>query len=254
MKKIAAKQKKIATEGLVIKTIDQGESNRLIVILTKDIGVITAFAGGVRKPTSKLASGSGIFVYSSFNLTLSGDKYRVEEAVPIELFYNLRSDILKVACASYFCDIISEISPPGDSGTEYLPVILNALHLLSNTEKSVKLIKTVTEMRFMMAAGFAPNLCEASCGHNDGEICFDYLEGTLICRACSYKIEHFNGTVLNKTMLDTLKFITENDAKKVYNFTIPDKDLDYLNTVTENYIIAVTERRFKTLDFLKSVM
>ena len=252
MKKIVKKSKKIQTAGLIIKTIDVGESNRLLVIMTEDVGVITAFAGGVRKHTSKLASGCGLFVYSMFDLVNSGDRYRVEDASFKELFYNLRYDITSVALASYFCEILSNIALEGDDCKEYLPIMLNALHLLSKTDKDKYIIKTVTEMRLMIAAGFKPNLEQIECGHED-DLCFDYINGGLICRACSLKDPNFRGVILNKTTLDALRFICKN-GKNIYNFEIPKSDLLALNKISEQYVIATTEHHYKTLESLKELM
>ncbi len=237
----------------MIKTVDVGESNRLIVILTDSMGVITAFAGGVRKPKSRLSSGCGLFVYSQFDLTESGGKYRVDEAVPKELFYKLRFDIGSVALASYFCELLSLFAPEGSMSGEFLRPALNSFYLLSIGDKPKLLIKAVTEMRLMMLAGYTPDISDNSCGH-DGVSCFDYLNGNIICDSCARKTPYFKGHKLNQTLKDALRYITESDIKSAYNFTVPQKDLILLSQITESYIIEQTEYKCKTLAGVKELL
>lgn len=255
MKQVKA-QKKIKTEGLVIKTVDVNDSNRLIVILTNDMGIITAFAGGVKKPTSKLSAGCGLFVYSFFGLTKTGSNYRVDEVIPKELFYKIRYDIEGVALASYFCELVSGMSFEGDCSNELLRPLLNALYLITQKNKPLKLIKAVTEMRIMSAAGFMPDLSEISCGHNyeNSGVYLDFIGGVLICGNCAKKINGFKGKILNKTVLDALRYILNSDVKKCYSFNIPQNDLNNLCYITENYVIEQTERKCKTLSTLKELL
>ena len=152
--KTTKQSKKITTTGLVIKTVDVGESNRILTLLCKDIGVVSAFAGGVKKPTGKLTAGCSIFVYSQFVLTKTGERYRVDEAVPQELFFNLRYDIISVALASYFCELLARFSLEGTPGDAFLSPVLNGFYLLCKENPNHLLIKSVVELKLMCAAGF----------------------------------------------------------------------------------------------------
>lgn len=252
MKRVAKKSKKIQTNGIVIKTINVNESNRLLVILTDSLGVITAFAGGVRKPNNKNGGACGLFVYSSFILTETDGKYKVEEAFAKERFYDLRFDVTKVALSSYFCEILSVLIPEGTIAPEFIPCLLNALYLVTEGKKPLLQIKAVTEMQFMVLAGFMPNLEGFMCEHNENP-CFSYIDGGIVCDKCAKMQIGFKGHRLNKTLLDSLKFITESDSKKVYNFSIPEKDLEMLSNICENFVIEQIEYRCKTLDGFKQL-
>ena len=43
-------------EGIVIRTTDYGESNKIVVIYTREAGKIAGMARGAKKPSSRLAS------------------------------------------------------------------------------------------------------------------------------------------------------------------------------------------------------
>ena len=251
--KTTKQSKKITTTGLVIKTVDVGESNRILTLLCKDIGVVSAFAGGVKKPTGKLTAGCSLFVYSQFVLTKTGESYRVDEAVPQELFFNLRYDITSVALASYFCELLARFSLEGTPGDAFLSPVLNGFYLLCKENPNHLLIKSVVELKLMCAAGFMPDFTEISCGHKGG-VWFDYTGGNLVCDKCRAQNTRFVGAKLSKTVLDALSYIVESDIKKAFSFDIPLKDLKMLSNICEGYVAEQIEYRCKTLKSLKELL
>ena len=60
---------KFTTDGLIIKETNVGESDRAVIVLTRDRGVISAFASGARKPKSRNAAGTALLSYSSLTMT-----------------------------------------------------------------------------------------------------------------------------------------------------------------------------------------
>ena len=62
-------------KGLVVRTVDLGESDRLITIFTEKDGVITARARGARSYKSRKMSATMQFCYSDFVLFSASDKF-----------------------------------------------------------------------------------------------------------------------------------------------------------------------------------
>ena len=63
----------IVLNGIVLSSGLQGEYDRRLVILTREQGKITAFAKGVRRPSSQLISKTQLFVMGSI-YCISGKK------------------------------------------------------------------------------------------------------------------------------------------------------------------------------------
>ena len=101
---------KIQTPGLIIKETNIGENDKLLVILTHEHGIIRAFADGVRRMKSKNSAATSLLCYSNFTLYQSKDTYKVTDSSPIELFFDLRYNVLAYSnrASSYDnCFIIS---------------------------------------------------------------------------------------------------------------------------------------------------
>ena len=70
----------IVLTGMIIKTSDVGESDRRVVILTKERGKITAFARGAKRPKSTLVSATRLFVFGEFTLVEGSKSYSLIKA------------------------------------------------------------------------------------------------------------------------------------------------------------------------------
>ncbi|HOO26055.1 MAG TPA: DNA repair protein RecO, partial [Clostridiales bacterium] len=101
----------INTEGLVIRERSVGENDRLITVLTRDYGLVKAFANGAKRLKSRSQSATQLLAYSSFVFYQGRDSYTVNDARSIEIFFKLRQDIEKLSLAQYFCELAEELAP-----------------------------------------------------------------------------------------------------------------------------------------------
>ena len=59
----------LKTSGIVIKQVNYGEADRILTILTKDVGKIQVMARGVRRPRVPSLASTQLFCYSNFIFT-----------------------------------------------------------------------------------------------------------------------------------------------------------------------------------------
>ena len=114
----------LKTQGLIIKEQTVGESDRLVTILTRDEGVVRAFARRAKNLKDSKNAGTGLLCYSRLKLSRGRDTYNVNEAFPIEVFFDLRRDITALALAQYFCELSVELVPDGAESGDYLRLVL----------------------------------------------------------------------------------------------------------------------------------
>ena len=67
-------------KGLVIRTADIKESDRLVTIFTEEVGVVTALARGARSLKSRKMCSTMQYCYSRFILQKRGEYYYVKES------------------------------------------------------------------------------------------------------------------------------------------------------------------------------
>ena len=134
------------TTGLIIKEQKVGENDRLVTILTADLGLIRAFAPGALKVKSKNVAATSLLSFSELEIYQSKDTYKINSARSKEIFFGLRNDIASLSLAGYFCELLLNLAPVFEPAEEYLKLTLNCLYLLCENKKSKEFIKAVFEL------------------------------------------------------------------------------------------------------------
>ncbi|MBQ7295216.1 MAG: DNA repair protein RecO [Clostridia bacterium] len=237
------------TDGIIIREGATGEQDRIVTVLTRDRGVIKAFANGARNPKNKNVSSTGLLCYSDFliNKTQKGI-YVIREAIAKEVFFSLRSDIVRLSLAQYFAELTYELSPREENSGEYLSLLLNSIYLLSQGKRNLRQIKAVLEMRMLSIAGYMPSIVAcASCGSFESEtMFFSTVTGELFCEEC----KPLEKTVkLPLGVVTAIRHICFSESGKIFSFSLPEERITLLSDVTEKYLRNITARRYKTLDF-----
>ena len=246
---------KFTTQGLIIKQQNIGEQDRLVWVLTKDMGVLRAFVRGAKNIKNPKSAATDLLCYSSLTLFKGKDAYSVDEASPIRVFFDLRKDIVRMSLAQYFCELANYICPTEQSAECQLSLILNALHLLSESNKPPELIKACVELRLTALAGFMPDLvmCRTCGEYESDDMMFLLSRGSISCGGC-FALSPCDQVInLDRGILQALRHIVFSEDKKVFSFSLSDAGLNKLNYITETYLARVLEHDFPTLRFYKAI-
>lgn len=245
-------QTRFSAEGLIVKEMNVGESDRLITIFTREHGIIKAFASGAKNIKSKKAAGTSLLTYSAFQILNKKGTFRIYEATPIASFFTMGTDIEVLTLSQYFCELALEFAEDDVPNEELLRLFLNSLHFLTKEKRYPPLIKGITELRTAAICGYMPNLvaCDG-CGKFEENIMFLGLKnGKLYCEECK---KPDNCVAIDKTLLSALRHIVFSEFKNLYSFEIPPKSADMLSKITENYVITQTDYNFSALQFYNTI-
>ncbi len=240
------------TKGLIIRETITGEQNKIITVLTADYGVINACVFGAKKIQSRSGSGTQLFSYSELSFNKKNDKISVDSAKPVEVFFELRNDIEKIALAQYFAQLEEEFAPKNEQAEEYLRLILNSFSLMISGKRNLDLIKSVFEIYILALSGYMPDVIGCNgCGcFEDDEMFFDTQSGKICCKKCQ---KSGSGMLVNMDVIKAIRHICFSEPKKIFNFALPEKTLKILSEVSEKYLKNITQKNFKTLEFFHTI-
>lgn len=246
----------LKTPGIVIKEQKINQGDKLLTFLTRDHGVISAYANGSGRPKSRLASASELFAYSDLMFFHHRDRYIVDDADVIEIFFEIRSDIEKLSFASYCAELTASLSPTSEDSAEFLRLLLNTLHLTAKNKLPVSVLKPIFELRSLSISGFLPDLVACKgCGEYLGdEMLFSPLEGSLSCGACRKNETALSTWIpLSEGVLSAMRHIVYSDFEKLFSFRLNHAEHPLLMDCAEQYMLAQTERTYHSLEFFRSV-
>lgn len=241
----------LTTKGLIIREQTIGESDRLVTLLTAEFGLIKAFVRRAKSYKNQNLSSTSLFVYGDFTLYKGKDAYVIDNASPIEVFFDLRADIERLTLAQYFAQLTYQLGGEEQPSGEMLRLILNALHLLCKGTKNLKLIKSAVEMRMLCLGGYMPNILGCyRCGTYESPLMyFDIEEGCVYCEDCCRN----NAIPATLGVITAIRFISLSDISKVFSFTLSDENIDILSNICEKYILSRVDSKLTTLEFYKGL-
>ena len=240
-----------SSDAIVLKITKTGESDRLLTLLTRDRGIIKAFAKAADRPKNKLHMATNLFCYGRFTFYESVKSTKVEECDLNETFFNLQSDIGKLALAQYFNELMIEAAPVETEANDYLRLLLNSLYFLANDKKNPRVLKALFELRLASLSGYMPSLVAcAECGEFETEpMYFNHYTGELYCCVCKG-----NGTnAYPLEVISAMRHIVFSETDKLFALSVSDYSIHFLESVAEKYLTSVLKKDFRTLKFYKSI-
>lgn len=245
----------LTTKALVLREVNYKESDKILTVLTADEGKLTVSARGCRKKGNALAAACQLLVWSEMTLYEYRGRWAVREALSERQFQGVRSDLDKLALASYIAEVTETLAEEGQPEPELLSLTLNCLHGLDRMELHPEKIKASYEWKAMALAGYEPMTdgC-AVCGRETPEDPRIHLgEGVIHCARCRSEVGDGISMPLSLPALQALRHIVRGDPKRLFSFSADPGSLRQLSDAAEAYLMTRLERGFRTLDFLKSL-
>ncbi len=252
-------------KGLVIKSCDIGEADRLITIYTYEMGNVTALVKGARSLKNRNMSSTLQFCYSSFVLFKKGDKYWVKESSLIESFFNLRRSIEGLSLAGYIVEVLSDVTT-ATAEVDLLRLALNSLYAIAEDKYPLPHIKAAFEIRAMAIIGYMPDVIGCrECGAREGSFFFDIMSGNIRCYACTEKesanarTEEYDPAqshivrILSEGAKTAMCYCIYTPLERLFSFSTEDEDSKLFFDACEEYLVNQLERSFKSLEFYKEV-
>ena len=251
--------------GLIIRTVDIKETDRLVTIFTEEHGTMTALARGARSLKSRKLAATMQFCYGKYILYGQGDKLWIKEAELIENFFDIRQSIEGLALANYICEVLSDVTV-AEADRDLLRLSLNSLYAISKGKYSVQKIKAGFEIRAVSILGFMPNLLSCHiCDEKNGDFFFDIMSGIIECRACHQKradgrIEHSDPheshiiCILSEGAKIALGYCIYAPHERLFAFNVSDEDMRLFSRAAEEYILNQLGHSYKSLEFYKSLL
>jgi len=200
-------------QTLTLRTAPIKENDRLITLLSKERGVIRAFANGARKPKNPLHGATQPFAYGQMDFRQRRDTYTVTEAVAEGVFFHgLAADITRLALANYFAALCIELCPQEEPAPEQLRLMLNALHFLSEGTRPQLLLKSVVELRLLSLAGYMPDSQDPA-----------------------------------------VRFLCEETLERAFRLALPEDALQALAQFSQRYLCNQTGKRFDELEYYEKI-
>lgn len=171
--------------GVVVGTVDVGENDRILTLLTRESGRLSARARGARRSARRFAGRTDLFCLVHARLTGAADRLVLVDVDLVEPFLGLRERLEAMALASYATELATAATPEGHAQPRVFGLLVEALAVLAEPGAPIGApLARAFELALLDAAGLMPVLgaCVACGGLAVGDrVALSTSAGGVLC-------------------------------------------------------------------------
>ncbi|NGQ94108.1 DNA repair protein RecO [Brevibacillus sp. SYP-B805] len=179
-------------EGIVIRSVDYGESSKVITLFTREHGKVGVMARGAKKPKSRLSAVSQLFTHGFF-LCKAGTGTGMPDLSQgeiMEAYRDLRQDIMRTAYAAYIAELIDRTTHEREPNP-FLFQLLSLTFRYMDEGKDAEILTRIVECKLLTVAGIRPQLHACcNCGREEEPYTISVTQGGLLCPRCQEADPH----------------------------------------------------------------
>ncbi len=253
-------QNSFITDAINLKSYNLSESDKIIVMYSKQKGLIRGVAKGVKKPKSKLGARMDLLVANTLMLHKGRNLDTICQAEVLNSFYKTRQDIDKICYSMYATEVVHNFGIEEDPCSETIYNLLyKTLNSISTAQNKVEILLAVIkfQLKMMKEAGFSIEFDKCLCCHKEVKEETMYLVpslGGIVCDACASHV-YQNKKQLPYKLRDFFKQMAVNDFDQVgeYETKATEKVCMVTFEALKEYIIMKSPKKFNSTGILQEL-
>lgn len=180
--------------AIVLRYTDYGDADRIVHLLTKEHGLISAMVRGARTSTKKYSGliDLGNVIEVEFSST-QRDLWVIKKAQGLQSMLRTRTNLHKLAFLSYACELVSMAAQAGNPEPKLFGLLAQLLKILEEEDGVLGArFRIAFEIKLLSFAGYMPQLsiCPACQKKISDPAAIFYTEASAFHQACLPSMEH----------------------------------------------------------------
>ena len=238
------------TEAIVLRGVNLGEADRLLVLLTPDQGKLKAIVRGARRPTSKLGGHVEPLTYCLLMLARGRSWDILTGAEVLDSYLPLRGNLERCGWACYCAELVDFFAPEGQENRPLFELLRATLTTLGEAQDGEAVLRYF-ELQLLGKLGYGPELrvCPLCRSPLSSPGAFSPALGGAVCPPCA---RGEKGTYrLSPQALQSLRSLQE--TGEFSTSPMSPAVVQEMRWVLEGYIRYILEREVKAASFLDSL-
>lgn len=197
-------------EAIVLRTLDLGEADRILVLFTRHFGKVHVVAKGIRRATSRMAGHAEPLTHATYQLARGRELDVLTGAEARALYPELREDLARIAAGWYCAELVDRFTAERMPSAPLFELLETALRHLDDGHPAA-LVCRWFDLHLLDRSGFRPELQECvSCRRalEERENVWSAPGGGAVCPSCAARA---GGLVLSVRALKSLRYLLVSD-------------------------------------------
>lgn len=252
----------ISTPAILLRRTEYGDYDLILTCLTLSQGKMSLMAKYAKKSKKRFAGALELF--TELDLVWARPRGRampvLREASIVNPFAAIRTDVLKMAYASYWTEVVILWLESGTRQDAVFSLLHYVLDALDRGTMDGETLSLIFQVRFLSLSGFLPDFRYCSrCGNSieavrSGSFDFDVDKGRLTCPACQPgAVAGGRQRSLSRGSLMQLLWIAGTDLRQVGRMRYTPRQLFETTALLEIFIPYHLGRIPRSLKFLHQI-
>jgi DNA repair protein RecO (recombination protein O) len=177
------------SKGIVLRSIRYGEADRILDLYTRDAGLVSAIAKGIRRTRSRFGARLEPFSCVDFVAYQGRTLDTVTQAEVLKSFRGVRESLARFEAAAGMVGSVRALSGGDEADRRVFNLLYKGLDALEEHSSGFESIEAAFGLKLAILAGYAPQLDAClSCGANPdeaaGNVYFAPNLGGVLCADC----------------------------------------------------------------------
>ncbi len=244
----------VRVEGIVIRSMDYGEGNKIITVLTKPFGKTSIMVKGARKMKSRFGALAQLLTLGEFIYYQSkpGSMGSLNHGEIEESHSRLREHLTLAAYAAYIAELTDKLVHDDEPAPLLYEQLKAALQGLEDN-KDPEIVTALYEWKAVTAAGYEPLIDQCcQCGATAAEgLGFSAAAGGHVCR--SHAGSYRDTIPLTAASYKLLAALIHLDARRLGSINVSPESKADLKKVGRLWFDTHVGVRLKSRDFLDAM-
>ena len=247
------------TNSIVTRSLNYGESDKIVTFFTRDFGKIKGIAKGARRSKKRFQNALNLFTYLRliFFEREGMDLVRAEGCDILHPFPKIREDLKKIFYGNYFLELVNEMAGEREANPEAFDLLLSFLLNLEKGELKEETLR-MFEIRMLSLFGYRPNMKKCDLCKKDWEdlqeartVFFSPEKGALVCEKCSKTLNNLIPLSLGTARL--IERISQMELGKIHRLKFTSQALSESRELLPKFITYQLGKELRSLKVLKGV-
>ena len=241
-------------DAVVLRRLDYGEADRILTLLTREHGKLSAIAKGSRRSKARLTSSLDLFARSTMMLAKGRNLDVVAQAQRRGDVRHIAGDLHRTAYACMVAEVADKVLEERHPVDDVFDLIVATIERLNTVDRSPRADSAWFVMRILDLLGYQPQLFDcAGCGEALPEAAgwFSPLLGGVLCRRCGAHDQA--GSPVSVNGLKVLRLMAAGDGTLYDRLKLTPQLLHEIEDALEAQLEYHLDRRLKSLEFIRGI-
>lgn len=237
-------------EAIVLRRIDFGEADRVLVLYTRERGKMPVVAKGIRRISSRSAGHLELFTRSEIQLARGANLDVVTQAETRDPYRALREDLTRTSTAYLIAELVDALTEESIEQPELFDLLSQTFRALGTVEDP-RLLAAHFQLRLLDVAGLRPVLMQCVVcqeGLLPGKNAFSAFLGGALCPRCGPAEP--SARPIDSDVLKVLRNLQRAGLPGSAHFRVPEPVMREVERILRDLVERHTERRLRTPDLL----